>query len=114
MKNNRLIKNKDYLVMLSKSKPKMRKALITGSGREDIHSVLECILNVCNGNVHINSDDFKKLKPFNKTFKKLIDKKVKLPEKKKIIIQKGGFLQILIPAIVSGLATIISEVIKKE
>jgi hypothetical protein len=34
-------------------------------------------------------------------------------EKKKLIIQKGGFLQILIPAIISGLASIISSVISK-
>lgn len=114
MRSNRLIKNKDFLLLLSKCKPKLRKALITGSSKEALYAVLECVLNVCNGNVHINSDEFNKLKPFNRTFKKLIDKKVDLGQKRKIIVQKGGFLQVLIPAIISGLASIISSAISSN
>ena len=37
-----------------------------------------------------------------------------LSEKKHILIQKGGFLQFVIPAVISGLATIISSVISKK
>jgi hypothetical protein len=111
MKQNRLVKNKEFLVLLSKSKPKLRKALLSGCNKESIYSIIECILNVCNGNVHINSDEFNKLKPYNKTFKKLIDRKVDLNQKKNIIIQKGGFLEVLIPAIISGIASIISSAI---
>ena len=99
MKPNRLVQNKDLLVLLSKSKPKMRKALVHGCSKESINSILECLLNVCNRNVNINKNDFEKLKPFNKTFKKLPDKKISLANKKNIIIQIGGFLNILIPAI---------------
>ena len=111
MKPNRLVKNKEFLVLLSKCKPKLRKALVSGSDKEALYAILECVLNVCNGNVHINSDDFMKLKPYNRTFKKLIDKKIDIGQKRKIIIQKGGFLQVLIPAIISGLASIISSAI---
>ena len=114
MKSNRLMKNKDFLLLLSKCKPKLRKALVTSGSKESIYSIIECILNVCNGNVRINSQDFQKLKPYNKTFKKLIDKKVHIGEKKNLIIQKGGFLEVLIPAIISGLASIISSAISNS
>lgn len=111
MRKNRLIKNKEFLVVLSKCKPKLRKALLSGCSKEAMYAIIECILNVCNGNVYINKQDFDKLRPFNKTFKKLIDPKVELSNKKKIIIQKGGFLEVLIPSIISGIASIVSSAI---
>ena len=78
-----------------------------------INKICECILNIIEGRVKISNKDFEKLKPYKNLFRKLIKKNTKLKEKKKLIIQKGGFLQILIPAIISGLASIISSVISK-
>lgn len=114
MKSNRLTNNKEFLILLSKCKPKLRKALITGATKESIYAIIECILNVCNGNININKEEFQKLKPYNKSFKKLVDKGVDLKQKRKIIIQKGGFLQVLIPAIITGLASIISSAISSK
>jgi len=79
-----------------------------------INKICECILNILNGKIKISSDEFEKLKPYKNLFRKLLVKKTKLKEKKRLIIQKGGFLQILIPAIISGLATIISSAIAKS
>lgn len=114
MKSNRLKNNKEFLILLSKCKPKLRKALVSGATKESIYAIIECILNVCNGNVNINQEDYQKIKPFNKTFKKLVDKGVDLKQKRKIIIQKGGFLQVHIPAIISGIASIISSAISNN
>ena len=78
-----------------------------------INKICECILNITEGRVKISSQDLEKLKPYKNLFRKLIKKNIKIKEKKKLIIQKGGFLQILIPAIISGLASIIGSVISK-
>lgn len=78
-----------------------------------INKICECILNIIEGRVKISKQDLEKLKPYKNLFRKLVNKKLKIKEKKKLIIQKGGFLQILIPAIISGLATIISSVISR-
>ena len=50
-----------------------------------------------------------KIKQFKNTFRKLANKNINLKDKKKLIIQKGGFLQILIPSIISGIASIIGS-----
>ena len=79
-----------------------------------INKICECILNIINGKIKISSQDFEKLKPYKNLFRKLLVKRTGLGEKKRLIIQKGGFLQILIPAIISGLASIISSAISSK
>ena len=79
-----------------------------------INKICECILNIINGKIKLSTEDFEKLKPYKNLFRKLIAKNTKIKEKKRLIIQKGGFLQILIPAIISGLATIISSAISSS
>ena len=79
-----------------------------------INKICECILNIIEGRVKISKEDLEKLKPYKNLFRKLTKKNIKIKEKKKLIIQKGGFLQILIPAIISGLASIITSVISKQ
>jgi hypothetical protein len=110
---NRLKKNKQLLELTAISKKKLRDSIIKGGDREFIYSICECVLNVMNGNVKINNHTFNKLKVYKNTFKKLL-KKSKLKDKKKILIQKGGFLQYLIPAVITGISSIITALINKE
>lgn len=112
-KLNRFSKNKNYLCLLSNCKNKLRRAIVSNSNREQIYSVCECILNVSNGNVKLSKDDFAKLKKYNKNFKSLLDRKSNLKEKKKLLIQRGGFLQFLIPAVISGISSIVAAAISK-
>lgn len=114
IKHNRFTSNKEFLILLSNCHKKLRNSIITHSKKEQILAIAECVLNVLNGNIQIDSDTFQKLKPFNKTFKKLLNRKTGIKAKKRLIIQKGGFLQFLIPAIVSGIATIVSSVISNH
>ena len=79
-----------------------------------INKICECILNIINGKIKISPQDLEKLKPYKNLFRKLLIKSTGLREKKRLINQKGGFLQILIPAIISGLASIISSAISSK
>ena len=58
------------------------------------------------------------LNPYAKHCRKILDKKLYLKAKKKILIkkgiQKGGFLQFIIPAVISGIATIVSSLINRK
>jgi hypothetical protein len=101
-----------YLVSKNCTKANQKDLLNRAKG-PFINKICECILNIIEGRVKISNKDFEKLKPYKNLFRKLVKKNTKLKEKKKLIIQKGGFLQILIPAIISGLASIISSVISK-
>ena len=68
---NRFSKNKNYLCLLSNCKNKLRKAIVTNSTREQIYSICECILNVCNGNIKISKEEFLKLKKYKKDFQSI-------------------------------------------
>ena len=115
MKNsNRFCKNKNLLSLISSCKKNLRNSIIKNCSKEEIYSIIECILNVYNGNVKIPQDLINKLRPYKKTFEKLLDRNSSLDKKRQLIIQKGGFLQILIPAITSAIASVISEIAFKK
>jgi hypothetical protein len=110
---NRVKKNNNLLELVATSKKKLRNSIIKGSDKEFIYSICECILNVMNGNIKLDKKTFDKLKVYKQTFKKLL-KKSKLNEKKNLIVQKGGFLEFLIPAVISGISSIVSSLIEKN
>jgi hypothetical protein len=66
----------------------------------------------------LDESELDNLKPYAKYCRKLLNKKINIKEKKKILlkkgIQRGGFLQFIIPAVISGIATIISSLITKK
>ena len=112
--NKRFEKNRKLLEIVGECKKKLRNSIILNSDNDFILTIIECVLNIMNGNVNLNDENFKILKPYNKTFKKLIKKKISLNNKRKIIVQKGGFLQFLIPAIISAVGSIASDIITKQ
>ena len=71
----KILRNKDYLITLSKCNNRMKKAMLTNSSKEQLDSICECVLNVNNCNVPLSSAQFKKLKPYRKTINKLVNKK---------------------------------------
>ena len=111
---NRCIKHRDFLHLLGKSKKKLRGAIILNCDKDQLFSICECILNICNGNIKLDENNFNKLKKYNKIYKKVLDKSIDFKTKKKYLVQKGGFLQILIPAVISGIASIISAAISRN
>lgn len=106
-------KNIDYLNILSCCNTKMRKSVIANGSKELIDSICECVLNLLVGNVKFQDDLKKKLYKHKKPLRKLLQK-VSLKDKKKILIQNGGFLLILLPSFISGLASIIGSVISNS
>jgi hypothetical protein len=65
-----------------------------------------------NSNINISSAERQKLNKY-KTALRCICKKSSLREKKRILVQRAGFLQFLIPVLVSSLASIVSSWISK-
>lgn len=111
---DRIKKNIDLIKVIScsKNKKKLRNTIIQCGSRDLIQSICECILNSLNGNITLGHEDIKKLEKYKKPLRKLL-KNISLKTKKKILIQNGGFLQILLPSVITGLASIIGSVIDK-
>ena len=106
---DRVKNNIEFLSLLCRSKKKFRNFLIQYANKEQIYTLSEIVLNILNGNLKVPEQLVKKLSKKRKLLRKLVQKNS--IKKKKFLIQKGGFLEILIPSIVSGLASIISSVI---
>ena len=92
---------------------KYRKAILLNADKKLVEAICQTIHNVLVGNINITASDRERLKKFRKTLHQLLEKS-SLKTKKKILVQRGGFLQFLIPAVVSGIASIISSVISNN
>lgn len=99
----RLMANKHILHVLKNCNPQLRKALLKASGPEVIKTLCEISLNTLNGNNKITKDCKRKLKKYKKELRSLACPKLKLTSKRKILVQKGGFLPVLIGSVLSGL-----------
>lgn len=108
-----IVNKQDLLKSLASCKLCMRKAILHKADKKLIQAICESILNMLSGNLHINTTDFEKLKKYKHIFRKLI-KKSNLRNKKKILIQHGGFLKYLIPAVITGISSIVSSLISKD
>lgn len=101
-------KHKSFLTLISNSKPKQIKSLINSSNNKTIHFLCELCHNLLVGNLPIKEDEKLKLKKFKLRLRKLCLKTTS-HHKKSILNQSGGFLNILIPALITGIATLIEH-----
>ena len=102
----RIKSNLYKLHVLKDAKPKLHKAIISNCDKELIHTISECVLNVLRGNVNL-TDCQKRLRKFKGSLREVIDKRVPLSRKKRLINQRGGFLIPLISAVLPTLASLI-------
>jgi hypothetical protein len=78
---------------------------------KEIGSLLECTLNVCNGNIPLNTRQLNSLKKHKKVIKQLSFGKSKFLHKKKLLVQKGGFLPAIAAAAISFLGPLIANLV---
>lgn len=97
---------------LCSCKKNMRNNIIRNGGKRLIGVICECAENLLLGNVKLQPHEIDKLRKHKAKLRKLI-KKSSLESKKKILVQNGGFLQILIPAAITAISNIISAAISK-
>ena len=76
---------------------KERRQIIRNSDNCLIDAISEIAKNCILGNLKLKNCEFNKIKQFRRPIEKL-SKKIPIEKRKNIIIQKGGFLNILIPA----------------
>jgi hypothetical protein len=92
--------------------PKLRNQILKNADVGLLTAICDIVFNVLNGRINISEQDKKKLQRYKQTLR-TVCKKCSLESKRKYLKQKGGFLQYLIPAVVTGLSSIISSYISK-
>jgi hypothetical protein len=108
MAPKRLERNLTLLDLLSKTTKAQREALIKTSTQDQLQCICDCAANILKENIHLTDEQFKRLKRFQKHLRYLADSSDNL-ENKRLVIQNGGFLPILLTPILSAAASILTD-----
>ena len=105
-----LKKNKNILEYLGKCKAKIRRAIPANADKELVDSICQFVFNMLSGNIDLNENEKRNLVKYKKTLRTIVGRST-LKEKKKILVQQGGFLQFLIPIFnfITGISQILSS-----
>jgi len=108
---NLIEKNIDFLKSVEKLSPYKRKKLLKSASEDNILALKEIAHNLLTGN--LNVPEIKKLKRHRQSIRKFVKKKSSLKSKRKLLIQKGGFLPLMITPLLSAIGTVTGKVISK-
>ena len=92
------------LHVLKNARRKLRKEIVSNCNKDLLNSICECVLNVLNGNLRISDSTKRKLRNFRTSLRSLVDKRLPLVSKRRVIQQRGVFLLPLLSAVLSALA----------
>jgi len=109
----KVLKHKAFLELISKCKPKQRKVNIETADKEQICAICECVLNILNENVTLSAHQLPKLRPYKKVLQDLVNKKVGIQKKRRLLKLKGGFLPFILGPILSVLGGLAGRAIGK-
>lgn len=110
---DRLRRNSGYLEVLAHGTPKQRKAILEGANDDLCRCLSEICLNALRGNVPLTEINTRKLRKHKGKIRKLGDHQLGFSHKKKIIRQKGGFLQLLAGPVIGIITDLVAGGIKK-
>ena len=105
---DRLEKNIQNLKILSCCNKKLKNKVITKGDKSLILTLNECILNTLNGKIKISPKDKVKLLKHKYSLRKTLKLKT-IKDKKKSLIQQGGYLQYILPAAISLITYILEK-----
>lgn len=98
----RLLRCQHLLYVLKTAKNKLRRNILKEADPDLIKALCDCSVNVLNGNIDVGVSVKKKLKKYKKDLRAISCPKRKLSLKRKLIIQRGGFLPTLLGALLNG------------
>jgi len=106
-----LRKSLPLLKVVSKLTKENRKKILSQLGGEDVvyNALREIAHNTIKGNIKLNNIQKSKLKPYSRTLKELCSTKSCKNKRKKLVVQSGGFLPILIPAVASIISSLVAR-----
>lgn len=99
----RISSNYKTLQLLKDASPKLRKAILLNCKKEVIYSIIECALNVLNGNCRLSPCAVKRLHKYRHHLRRLVDPAINVNAKRKALVQSGGFLLPLLSAVLPSL-----------
>jgi len=83
---------------------KYRQDLLKAASPDEITCLCEATLNVVNKNLPIPESKIRKLRPYKKVIEKISFENIPIEQKKKLLVQKGGFLPLILSTVLGALA----------
>jgi len=103
----RLKKHASMLRALTSSSPNVSKAVIRAADKDLIHTLCECSQNILQGNVPLTNVQKRRLKRHKNTLRNLC--KPQSLQKRKVLLQKGGFLGALLGPVIGILGSLLAK-----
>ena len=100
MVSERVRRNAPIIVALSNANVHLQKLTINQAKKDLIMALVECAKNIILGNVKLTNSQYNALRQHRTDINKLVLSKTLINERK-IILQKGGFLPLLIKPLLS-------------
>lgn len=115
LKNSKTLKRKDFLTLLGNARTiAKRKYILDNCSTDDINAISESCNNLLANNIKLSKRQYKSLKKHQTDIRKIARSNIKPKTKKKILIQRGGFLNVLLPLAVEAIIGLIKHKKKKK
>ena len=103
-----ILNQKNSIINLLNSNKKLQKLIIQKSGKDLVTPLCVIVLNILKGVLKLSEAELSSLKKFKIPCRNLV-KKSSL-KSKKVLLQKGGFLNILLPIVFTALGFLKNEI----
>jgi len=110
--STRLKRNLALLRALEQAPARQRRALLSTSKSDLVLAIAEIISNVLQGNVKLNKRQRLRLQRYRKLLRQIASKKVKAADKRSLLVQRGGFLSVLLGPALAVVASLVGKLIK--
>jgi len=109
--SKRMKRNFHFLKALETAPPTMRKAMLKTGDDELMCSICEICSNILQGVVKLTPNQKRDLMKYKWEIRALQNRDIKMKKKKRMLIQKGGFLPLVLAPALSLLASLLGETI---
>ena len=101
------------LIILSNNNNDQRHLILDAGKTDLLLAVCEIIDNVLRGNVKLSNRERDQLRRYRKSIRAMADRVVPHKYKKKLLVQRGGFLPLILAPALGAVAGLVGEVISK-
>ena len=98
----RLKSQLNFLPVRRDAKPQARRALLASADDDLVKAIVECAINTLNGKHKLSKEEKSKLHKYRNRLRALVNPKDTIKNKRKLLIQKAGFIAPLLTTIMSG------------
>lgn len=110
---SKIIKEKQYVTLLAKTKNRKDRAAIIDLGTtSQINALSELIVNILNANIPLNLKNKSRLARYKSDLRRLCRNTLSTKTKKRIL-QQGGILNVILPLAISALSSLIPAIVNK-